>query len=359
MDRPGQQEPPAEATARRLRRQAVACHHLGSPLYAGLLDHAADDLLAGGPVADVLDGHLTDPWRSALGLRMLGGAHALVLTGQATELAGFYASAGGTADPGPGCGRAWAALRRVLGAQRGAVRTWLNRPPQTNEVGRAAALLGGLRHIAAEAALPVRLVEIGASAGLNLRADRFCVAGDAGRYGNPSSPVVLAGAWQGQPPPDTPVEVAERTGGDRAPIDPVSPEGRLTLAAYVWPDQRDRMQRLRGALAVAAQFPADLRQEAASDTLRRTVLADGTWTVLWHSIVRQYLDDVQRAAVAERVAGLGAAAMPSARFAWLALEPHRPTPDGECLVTLTTWPGGEHRVLGTAPPHGLPVTWSR
>lgn len=147
MDRPPQQEPPAEATARRLRRQAVACQHLGSPLYTGLLDHAADDLLAGGPVAEVLDGHLTDPWRSALGLRMLGGVHALVLTGQAAELAGYYASAGGTADPGPGCGRAWAALRRVLAAQRDAVRAWLNRPPQTNEVGRAAALLGGLRRV--------------------------------------------------------------------------------------------------------------------------------------------------------------------------------------------------------------------
>ena len=278
----------------------MACQHLGSPLYAGLLGHAADDLLAGGPVADVLDGHLTDPWRSALGLRMLGGVHALVLTGQAGELAAFYPSAGGTADPGPGGGRAWAALRQVLAGQRDAVRAWLSRPPQTNEVGRAAALLGGLRHIAAEAALPVRLVEVGASAGLNLRADRFCVQGDAGCYGDPSSPVVLAGGWQGQPPPAAPVQVAERTGGDRAPIDPVTPEGRLTLTAYVWPDQADRMARLRGALAVAAQLAADLRREAASDTLRRTVLADGTWTVLWHSIVRQYLDDAQRAAMAGR-----------------------------------------------------------
>ena len=357
MDRA--QEPPAEATARRLRRQAVACQHLGSPLYAGLLDHAADDLLAGGPAAEVLAGHLTDPWRSALGLRMLGGVHALVLTGQAPGLSCYYASAGGTADPGPGCGRAWGALRQVLAAHRDAIRSWLNRPPQTNEVGRSAALIGGLRHVTAEAALPVRLVEIGASAGLNLRADRFCVAGDAGRYGDPSSPVVLAGAWQGQPPPDVPVEVAARTGGDRAPVDPVTPEGRLTLAAYVWPDQRDRLQRLRGALTVAAQFPADLREEAAPDTLWRTTLADGSWTVLWHSIVRQYLDDAQRAAVAERTAELGAAATPSARFAWLALEPHRRTADGECLVTLATWPGGEQRVLGTAPPHGLPVTWSR
>jgi hypothetical protein len=348
---------PAERTARRLRRQAVACRHLGSPLYAGLLDHAADDVLAGGPVAEVLDGHLADPWRSALALRMLGGVHALVLSGQAPELAAFYPSAGGTADPGPAGARAWPALRRLLADQGEAVRGWLERPPQTNEVGRSAALLGGLRHLAAQARLPFRLVEIGASAGLNLRADRFHIPGEAGRYGNPSSPVVLAGAWRGQPPPISPVEVIGRTGGDRAPIDPATGPGRLALMSYVWPDQPDRITRLRGALAIAVQVPADLRQESASDTLARVRLADGSWTVLWHSIVRQYLDDEQRAAVAEGIAALGAAATPSARFAHVALEPHRPTANGECLVTLATWPGGEQRTLGSAPPHGLPVTW--
>ena len=46
-------ETATEATVRRVRRQAVACRELGSPLYAGLLGHAADDLLAGGPVAAV------------------------------------------------------------------------------------------------------------------------------------------------------------------------------------------------------------------------------------------------------------------------------------------------------------------
>ncbi len=342
MSNLGQQEPPPAspfplgAAARRLRRQAVACAQLGSPLYAGLLDHAADDLLAGGPTADVLDGHLDSPWRSALALRMLGGVHALVLTGQAPELAAFYPSAGGTADPGPGYARAWAALRQALAGQRDAVRAWLDRPPQTNEVGRAAALLGGLRYLTAEVGLPVRLVEI-----------------------------VLAGAWRGQPPPASPspitaapVEVIERTGGDRTPIDPMTDQGRLTLAAYVWPDQAHRMERLRGALTLAAHYPVDLRQELASDTLRRTALAEGTWTVLWHSIVRQYLDEAQRSAVTEGIAALGAAATSSARFAWIALEPHRITPDGACLVTMTTWPGGHERVLGSAPPHGLPVTWN-
>ena len=351
-------ESATEATARRVRRQAVACRELGSPLYAGLLEHAADDLLAGGPVAAVLDGYLDAPWRSALALRMLGGVHALVLTGQAPELAAFYPSAGGTADPGPDGARAWAALRQVLAEQRDTIRGWLDRPPQTNEVGRAAALLGGLRHIGAEARLPVRLVEIGASAGLNLRADRFHVPGEAGRYGDPSSPVTLVGAWRGAPPPEGPVDVAGRTGGDRSPIDPTTDPGKLALAAYVWPDQRDRMERLRGALTVAADVPADLRQELASDTLERIGLAEGSWTVLWHSIVRQYLDDEQRAAVSEGIRTLGAAATPSARFAWLSLEPHRRTSNGECLVTLTTWPGGANRVLGSAPPHGLPVTWA-
>jgi hypothetical protein len=359
VDSHERQDTPVERTARRLRRQAVACRHLGSPLYAGLLDHAADDVLAGGPVAEVLDGHMADPWRSALALRMLGGVHALVLSGQAPELAAFYPSAGGTADPGPAAAHAWAALRRLLADQAEAVRGWLDRPPQTNEVGRSAALLGGLRHLAAEICLPFRLVEIGASAGLNLRADRFHIAGESGRYGDPSSQVVLAGAWRGQPPPAAPVEVIGRTGGDRAPIDPTTGQGRLALTSYVWPDQADRITRLRGALAIAAQVQADMRQEHASDTLARIALADGSWTVLWQSIVRQYLDDEQRTAVGERIATLGAAATPIARFAHIALEPHRPTINGECVVTVATWPGGEQRTLGSAPPHGLPVTWER
>ncbi len=359
QERPAPADPecPASATARRLRRQATACQELGSPLYAGLLEHAADDLLAGGPTADVLDGHLDDPWRTALALRMLGGVHALVLTGRAPELAAFYPSAGGTADPGPGGAEAWAALRRLLAGQRDEVRSWLGRPPQTNEVGRAAALLGGLRYITAQSPLPVRLVEIGASAGLNLRADHFHVPGEAGRFGDPASPVVLTGGWRGQPPPAVAIEVIDRTGGDHAPIDPLTAAGRLILAAYLWPDQPGRLARLRGALAVAAAVPADLRRETAAQTVRRVTLADGSWTVLWHSIVWQYLEQAQRSAVADRIAVLGAAATRTARFAYLFLEPDRPTVNGECQVSLRTWPGGEHRMLGTAPPHGLPVTW--
>jgi hypothetical protein len=347
---------PLTRTAKLLRWQADACRELGSPLYGDLLQHAAADLLAGGPTAAILRDHLDDKLSTVLALRLLGGAHALALSGRAPELAAWYPSTGGTTDSQPGSPRAWAALRQTLAGHSDELRRWLEHPPQTNEVGRAAALLGGLRYICAEAGLPVRLVEVGASAGLNLRADYFCVPGPAGSYGDPDSPVVLAGGWQGDAPPDARIEIVERTGGDLAPVDPLSAAGQLTLTAYVWPDQADRLSRLRGAIRVAGQVPADLRKEPASDTLARTKLAAGTWTVLWHSIFRQYLDEAQRAELADGIEALGAAATPSARFAHLYLEQSRA---GGCPVTLTTWPGGVRRILGSAPAHGLPVRWQR
>jgi hypothetical protein len=345
---------PEARTARLLRWQGDACRELGSPLYGDLLLHAADDLLAGGPTATVLRDHFDDRLASVLALRLLGGAHALALSGRAPQLAAFYPSAGGTVDPAPGSPKAWAALRQTFAEQCDEIRTWLGHPPQTNEVGRAAALLGGLRHIAAEHDLPIRLIEVGASAGLNLRADRFYVPGDAGTYGNPDSPVVLAGGWQGEAPPLARIEVTERIGGDLSPVDPATADGRLRLTAYVWPDQADRLSRLRGAFTIAAQVPAELRAESASATLARTELVPGTWTVLWHSIFRQYLSDGQRAELADGVAKLGGAATSAARFAYLYLEQSRA---GGCPVTLATWPGGRRRILGSAPAHGLPVHW--
>src|SRR5213080_3580391 len=48
--------PDADRLSRRLRRQAAWCAELGSPLYASLLEAAADDLQLEGPVWGVLAG---------------------------------------------------------------------------------------------------------------------------------------------------------------------------------------------------------------------------------------------------------------------------------------------------------------
>jgi hypothetical protein len=348
---------PAERLARLVREQAAACQELGSPLYARLLERLAEDVLAGGPGAAVFVGHERDPGPAAIALRLMGGVHRLVLLSRAPGLARFYPSVGGEGDPE----RAWPAFRAVLEEHRDELRAGLDQPPQTNEVGRAAALVGGLLHVAAARPGPVRLFEVGASAGLNLRPDHVRVAlADGAGVGPASSPLVLDDPWRGPLPPLSPaLEVVERAGCDMSPLDPMTEEGRLRLASYVWPDQLARLERLRGAMELAAQVPATVHRMAAMDFVRRLQLVPGTTTVLWHSVVWQYLSPDERTAVEQRLADLGAGAGDAGRLAHLRLEPQRRSPgaEREFLVRLQTWPGGQDRILGVAHPHGIPTTW--
>ena len=192
---------------------------------------------------DVLRGHEDDPGPSALALRLLGSVHRLVLERRAGALATFYPSVGGTWEPEDG----WAAFRALLEEQPDVVREWLDRAPQTNEVGRATALYGGLLQLP-RGDLPVRLVEIGSSAGLNLRADRFAYVDDAGRrFGAPDAEVVLdAGLARTRP---RPVAGPRRSSSGSAATCTRStrrrPRDGSALTAYVWPDQRARLERLR------------------------------------------------------------------------------------------------------------------
>ena len=150
---------------------------------------------------------------------------------------------------------------------------------------------------------PLRLVEIGASAGLNLRADRFRVELADGRSVGPaSSPVVLRDPWRGSLPPLSPrLDVVERLGCDVAPLDITTTEGRLRLTSYVWPDQPERLERLRGALQLASEVPATVEQVGAADFLDRLTLQDGTTTVVWHSVMWQYLDPADQDRAEERL----------------------------------------------------------
>src|SRR5688572_6279451 len=98
--------------AAQLRDQEASCAEMGSPLYAGLLAHAARDVEGGGPVLRVLTPHVAPGRGNALALRFLAAVHRMVLTGQAEALARHYPSAGGTAD----VEAAWSALRALLAA---------------------------------------------------------------------------------------------------------------------------------------------------------------------------------------------------------------------------------------------------
>lgn len=343
----------AQATiARRLRRQANACLHMGSPLYSELLAHAALDVEEGGPAWDVLRGHEDDPPGSALALRLMGAVHRLVLEGHAPDLARYYPSAGGD----PTQTGLWETFRHVLQYQQDAVRSLLHRPVQTNEVRRSRALLGGFLQIGRDTGLPLSLLEVGTSAGLNLRWDHFRYEAAGDTWGDPASPVrLLEGFADAHPPFDVPIEVVGRRGCDAAPIDPLTPEGHLALLTYIWADQVERIALLRAAIGVAGQVPASVQCADAPAWLEQQLREsrDGVATVVYHSIVMQYLTDADRESVKRVLRDAGNRATASAPVAWLRMEPAGPHAD----VGLTMWPGGTERLLAQSGYHGQIVHW--
>jgi hypothetical protein len=331
-----------------LRFQARACDYLGSELYAVLLTWAAEDVEAHGPVWEVLRGHETDPPASVPVLRLMGAVNRLVLAGGEPALARAYDGPRG--DPLA----AWEAFSAVLSNNREELRELIRLPVQTNEVGRCAALLFGFLTVAGETGLPLRLLEIGASAGLNLRWDRYRYEADGFAWGPTDSRVRVEFELSGSLPalPEE-VEIAGRLGCDASPIDPSSPDGRLTMLAYIWPDQKFRLERMRAALRLVEETPIELKREAAAEWTERMLVepTPGTATVVYHSLVMQYLSEAERAEFHRHIEAAGERATPEAPLAWLRMEPAGDHTD----LILTTWPDSKERRLAHAGYHGTPV----
>jgi hypothetical protein len=323
-----------------LRYQADWCGRLGSPLYDDLLTRAATDADAGGPVARVLGPYAQDPKETALAIRLMGAVNRLVLEGEV---------------PAWEAGDPWEVL--LAGLEHPRFDDLIRRPVQTNEVGRTGALLGGFLLVARETGLPLRLLEMGGSAGLNLRWDRYRYElGDA-RWGSGASPALVRPVLDGPPPPlGGTVTVAERRGCDLRPNDPSSEDGRLTLLSYCWPDQTDRVTLLRAALDIARGLAVAVDEAGAGAWIEARLAepANDVATVVFHSIFWGYVPRVEQQRIEAALAAAGERATPAAPLAWLRMEP-----GGEQTeVRLTTWPGGDERLLATAGYHGTPLRWS-
>lgn len=345
----------AGSVAERLRRHAAVLERNGrSPLSVAIMRGAAGDLDADpkGPVGAVFDG-VPAPPGSVPGLRLLAALHHLVLTGAADELARHYPSAGGTAPPA----EAWPAARRALAAETDAVRARIGRTVQTNEPGRATALYGALLCLAERHARPIRLLEIGASGGLNLRADRFAYVVGGTVLGDPASPLVFDEPWTGVPVADPAaaaagLRIAGRAGCDPAPIDLATPAGRLALESYVWPDEPERLARQRAALEVAAAHPVRLDRADTGPWLSEHLATDdGSLTVVWQSVVRQYVPAAAWAAVEAAINGALDAGRP---VAWVSFEPGD---DHIAGFALRCREAGGERLLAVCGDHGPPVRW--
>jgi hypothetical protein len=338
-----------------IRWQAVLCGQLGSPLAEAVLESVAENYASGGGARDILAAWPGDPFADNLTTRLLGGLHRLALDGQAPALAALY----------PSCGGQWSGefledpVRTTLRDNTGFLSSYITLPPQTNEVRRSAALHGGFLAAAAQTGLPLALREIGASAGLNLMWDQFRYANAAYSWKVTGSDVWIETEWSGGlPDVDAPVQIADRAGCDISPLDVINLEDRRRLESYVWPDQAERLERLRSAIGIAKKLRPRLDTADAEDWLRGELgrRTAGLCTVIFHSIFWQYIPKDKQAALRQLIEDAGSASDGRTPLAWLRLEPDEVTdfPD----IRLTIWPGGEERVLGTAHFHGAWVKWA-
>lgn len=233
---------------------------------------------------------------------------------------------------------------------------------QTNEIARCACLLPAFLTAGAYG-LPLRLIELGCSAGLNLRFDRYRYRYLGGPNWGPAGGPELEAATEGEVPAAlTPpsVEIAQRRGVDLNPIDPTTPEGSRLLTAFVWPDEHDRIRRLREALSVAAATPVALEQgDVGAWSAANLAPAEGEVTVVFHSLVAYLLEDATRSRLSESIERTLRAATADAPVVHASFEPP-PGIDAPPELTVSVGDGSgppEQRTLLTGDWHGRWVRW--
>lgn len=323
--------------------------HMGhsESLYGHAMRGMADDWEAGGVVREICRGWEDAPAGAVVQLRLLAGVFREVLLGKAPELVRYYPCLGGTAEPDG----VWPGMREVMERSVPALRAALSVAPQTNEVGRSCALVVGLFEAVRRSGLSrVRLLEPGASAGLNLLVDRFRFQGDGWALGPRDSPLVLRPGAAGVLP--EPFTVVARRGCDLEPVDSTTDEGALRLRSFVWPWQLERHDRLAAALAVGCRHPVVVDRAPAGEWLEAQLAAapeEGVLTVVWQAVTRMYWPAEESARVAH-VVDEAAARMPVAH---VAMEYGTFRGAEQALLTLD---GG---LLAAVGDHGPPVTLAR
>jgi hypothetical protein len=335
------------------RRQAEASRKLGSPFTAMLCDVLAEGLSRESAFGRRILDWPGDPGNDVLPLRATGGLHALARSGRAPALTAAYPPhlVDGT--------ELWAALQASINAEDAFLAGYLDSAPQTNEVARSGIILGACLAIAEWAKMPLSIIEIGSSAGLNLGFDGYRYDLGGKEWGNADATVAIRCRWDGgHPSIDVPLTIAERAGCDRNPLDPSSPADRERLLSYIWPDQAERLARTRAALDVAERAPWHVERADAADWVEGKLAEPppkGVARVLMHTIVWTYLPPETKARIEAALQRSGEAATPDAPLAWLAVE-YDGNPEG-AGISVTLWPAGAVYRLGLADFHGRSVQW--
>ncbi len=227
-----------------------------------------------------------------------------------------------------------------------------SRRTQTNEPARCTALVPAL----AQLQPPLALLEVGASAGLTLLADRYSYDYGGHRIAgsDPQAPTLRCRPQGPVPLPAQLPQVIWRAGLDINPLDVNNDADVRWLACLVWPGEGDRAQRLADAVATARRDPPAVHRGDLLDDLPALAAqapAEAT-LVVYHTSVLSYVPVGKRRQFAVAVADLGAV--------WLSNEGPHVVPD----LQLPPYDGSPsvlardgRTVLAFADSHGTWLHW--
>jgi len=332
--------------------QAGFCTALGSPFTGQLVERMREDIIARGPTAALVADWPGNPRADAVALRLTGPAHAAVLTGRDPALAALYPAH----NPNWRMSEVWPAIRALFEREHDWVRDFIRSAPQTNETRRSIALLACFLTFARDWRGPIDMLELGASAGLNLHWDKFAYRPNGWSWGA-DSPVVVDTNWNGPPPLDVVPHIRNRAACDLNPLDIRDDAQTLRLKAYIWPDQPERIARFEGAVALARANDVRVERADAAEWIAAKLAqrADDAATIVYHSVFLQYPPRDARAAIVAAIESAGAKATARAPLAWVRLEPEGlfggEINSARMVFDLVTWPGGARRILGYADGH--------
>ncbi|MET8771595.1 DUF2332 domain-containing protein [Streptomyces sp. NPDC004658] len=284
-----------------------------APMSSDVLYRLASEVEEGGPVAELLSEHPA-AGSPLFYLRALAGVRRLVLAGKAPALAQHLRVMGGNYHDPQYAEPTWALFLTALTEHPQEIADALDRPIQQHHPRRAHALLSGLGMLGAG---DVRVLELGACAGLTLLFDRYRWFGPGWEWGDEGSPVRLAtsGRHPGR------VRVIDRAGCDLAPLDPTNPDDVLTLRSFLPHEDDVEQMELDDAIALARHQRARIDRADAVEWLARELAAPvprTVRTVVWHSLFWGYLPLPQQKAI-EQIMSEAAIRM---RLVRISLEPY-------------------------------------
>jgi hypothetical protein len=242
--------------------------------------------------------------------------NALILRERPQPLVEFYAN---LHTPARAASEVWPYFRSfVLTHQEELRRRLPTARMQTNEVTRCANLLLAFELVHRRSGKPLALIELGASAGLNLGWDGYTYLYDTDQgvivCGDASSPVKIHCQVRGQKPP-FPIEalppVSRRSGLDLFPLDILNEHDALSLVSYIWPEEVERYQLLTQAIELARMNPPVLHAgdalillpellESHEDNMNETLCVYHSYAISRSQAISGHIKDILKRASTKR-----------------------------------------------------------